>query len=720
MPDSQETLSLTEDPLGDLVLRWYELRLEGRAVSIEELCAGCPEFVEKLKKRIEGVAAMERILGLAPAATLASPLAETDPFATRWSSGAAATPSAATVPGFPLIAGYEILSVLGRGGMGVVYKARQLKLNRLVALKMVRAGSHAGPEELARFRSEAEAVARLKHPNVVQIYEIGDCGGQPYFSMELVEGVSLAQELARSLLPAGQTARLIEVLARAIHSAHQQGIIHRDLKPANVLLPRANGKWESEQLPQDHWSYAIPKIADFGLAKRLDSAEGQTQTGAIVGTPSYLAPEQAKGKVRQIGPLADVYSLGAILYEMLAGRPPFRGETTLDILEQVRRSDPVPPSQVQPRVPRDLETICLKCLEKEPGKRYATAEALAEDLHRFRSGQPILARPTPLWERGVKWAKRKPALASLLAVSTLAVVSLLVVSLWYNARLETALRDAKRASAEAHRKAGELLVANENFQVANTRQHRAKRREQAARQTAEKKAREAHTQRAEAERQSRRAGREAEKAAKARAVAEGALANSRRRLALNYIAYGRACSAAARIATANSHEAAVEPRTEFRKIAGWLSLLGDVSVKQALSHFQASLKTWKNGPPPSRLKREALALAHSCRKFWLNSVDKEVPEIGRQVRERLYQRACAATRKLADAKGPSEVQRAHQDFWELYWGELAIVESRAVEKIMIRFGESLASWNTGPAPVPLRPLAAKLEQACAGHLHSRP
>jgi eukaryotic-like serine/threonine-protein kinase len=321
------------------------------------------------------------------------------------------------------VSGYEILDVLGRGGMGVVYKARQVGLNRLVALKMILAGGHAGQEDLMRFQTEAEAVARLQHPNIVQVFEVGLRDGLPFFSLEYLEGGSLARKLAGTPLSAREAAALIETLARAVHHAHTQGIVHRDLKPANVLLT-ADG---------------APKIADFGLAKRLEADQGQTGTGAILGTPNYMAPEQAQGLIRDIGPPCDIYSLGAILYDLLTGRPPFKGETVLDTLQQVRTIEPVPVRRLQPKVPRDLETITLKCLEKEPKKRYPSAHALADDLRRFLDGEAVRARPTPAWERAWKWAKRRPAAAALLAVSVAAVLALTVGAVVF-AGVESGLR----------------------------------------------------------------------------------------------------------------------------------------------------------------------------------------------------------------------------------------------------------------------------------------
>jgi WD40 repeat protein len=295
--------------------------------------------------------------------------------------------------------GYTIEGELGQGGMGVVYRARQVVLNRVVALKMILAGNHARPEERARFRAEAEAVARLQHPNVVQIYDIGEYQGLPYFSLEYCEGGNLAQRLRGEPQQPRDAAALVQTLARGVHAAHQCGVIHRDLKPANVLLTREG----------------TPKITDFGLAKHVEGSEELTQSGQLMGTPSYMAPEQAACQRSAIGSATDVYALGAIFYEMLTGRPPFRAASMLETLEQVRSQEPVAPRQLNPGVPRDLETITLKCLHKEPGRRYTTAEALAEDLRRWQAGEPIGARPVGFRERLAKWMKRRPAVTALLA-----------------------------------------------------------------------------------------------------------------------------------------------------------------------------------------------------------------------------------------------------------------------------------------------------------------
>ncbi len=368
-----------------------------------------------------------------------------DPAAGTALSPAPLSPPGAPVP--PTIPGYEILDVLGRGGMGVVYRARQLSLDRLVALKMVRSAD-TDWEELARFRTEAGTIARLQHPNIVQVYEVGEHAGAPYIALELLEGGSLAQRINGTPLPVAEAAQILEDLARAVQHAHQRGIIHRDLKPANILLHKKSTTDRTDhtdqKIPNDPCDPWFPKITDFGLAKRLEGSSLQTASGAILGTPSYMAPEQAQGKSRELGPAVDVYALGAILYEMLTGRPPFRGETPLDTLQQVVGQEPVPLMHLNPKVPRDLETICLKCLEKFPARRYPSAAALADDVQRFRKGEPIRARPAGPWERARKWVRRRPAVAALVGVSTAAAVGLLAVILWSYGRVS---RERDRAVA---------------------------------------------------------------------------------------------------------------------------------------------------------------------------------------------------------------------------------------------------------------------------------
>ncbi len=305
---------------------------------------------------------------------------------------------------------YEIIREIARGGMGVVFEARQVSLNRKVALKMILAGQLANDTEVRRFYAEAEAAANLDHPGIVPIYEVGQHERQHYFSMGFVDGQSLSQRMSEGPLPTREAAELIRKVAEAIAYAHQRGVIHRDLKPANILLD-AGGS---------------PRVTDFGLAKKVQGDSGLTGSGQIMGTPSYMPPEQAGGKRGEVGPAADVYSLGGTLYAVVTGRPPFQAATAMDTVIQVISDEPVSPRRLNRAISRDLETICMKCLEKDPARRYASARGFAEELGRFLAGEPIVARPISAQERVLKWARRRPAIAGLIA--TVALVSLIGVT----------------------------------------------------------------------------------------------------------------------------------------------------------------------------------------------------------------------------------------------------------------------------------------------------
>ena len=316
---------------------------------------------------------------------------------------------------------YELLEEIARGGMGVVYRARQDKLNRQVALKLIRSGSLAGTGELLRFRREAEAIAELEHPHIIPIYEIGQEDDQPYFSMKLIPGGNLGRHIERLKDDPRTVAAVIAKVARAVHYAHQRTILHRDIKPSNILLAE----------------HDEPYVTDFGLAKRIGPGSDtmETVTGAVMGTPAYMPPEQARGGTKSVTTAADVYSLGATLYEALTGQPPFAGDSAGEIMRQVLDQEPARPSSIQPKLDRDLETICLKCLEKPPERRYGSAEALAEDLESWLAGLPIKARPVPAWEKVAKWVRRKKVLAAMLLMLLLAVLGLIGGGIWFTLAL---------------------------------------------------------------------------------------------------------------------------------------------------------------------------------------------------------------------------------------------------------------------------------------------
>ena len=388
----------------------------------EEVCRSCPELLPAVRERWRRA---RRVL---------ADLDALFPPPTR------PCPPPPCLADLPTVPGYEVEAGLGRGGMGVVYRARHLRLERPVALKMLLAGAYAAADERERFRREAELLAGLRHPNVVHVYDAGEVDGRLYFTMELVEGGNLAQKLAGTPQPARQAAALVAALAGAVQAAHAAGIVHRDLKPSNVLIDPAG----------------VPRISDFGLARRVGAA-GLTHTGAFLGTPSYVSPEQAQGLADRVGPAADIYALGAILYELLTGRPPFRAETEAGTIQQVISQEPAPPSRLNSTVPRDLETVCLKCLRKEPRLRYASAAALADDLGRFLRGEAVAARPERRLGRLLRRVRRHPLSSAALAAAALLAFALVGGGAWTLAERRAAARAAEAERSARERAAEEDL-----------------------------------------------------------------------------------------------------------------------------------------------------------------------------------------------------------------------------------------------------------------------
>ncbi len=400
-----------DDVLIDRLMRWDTAYLGGEDLAPESICPDEPALAAMVRAQIARRKKLYGLIGLGEAPGYQGPDAGR----------------------FPEIPGHEVLRELGRGGMGVVYLARDQRLGRVVAIKTIAEARLATPGQLNRFFLKARAVARLRHPNIIAIHAIGEDPGQPYLSLEFVDGASLAERLADRPIAPLDAALLLESLARAVQAVHEQGIVHRDLKPSNVLLT----------------AQGVPKIADFGLAKLKDGEAGRTLAEQVLGTPSFMAPEQADGHSRDAGPAADVYALGAILYQALTGRPPFLGESAMETLRLVTSTDPVPPRRQRPGVPRDLETICLYCLEKEPARRYPTAAALADDLHRFRVGLSIAARPVGPAGRTWRWGRRNKMLALTAAALTLTFVlgTPALFGLWLRARADHVLAMAERNRA---------------------------------------------------------------------------------------------------------------------------------------------------------------------------------------------------------------------------------------------------------------------------------
>jgi serine/threonine protein kinase/WD40 repeat protein len=465
-----------------------ELKPRERARFLDAHCQGDPA----LRAAVETLLKYDQELG-STIDVMASPIqrSPSEIFAdARTLRARAESPPSGGVPHPCKIPGYEIIDELGRGGMGIVYKARQLGLNRLVALKMLLSAAPVTPESLARFRIEAETLGRLQHPNIVRIYEIGEHEGLPYFVMEYIDGPSLAQQMAGMPQPPRAAAYLVEILARAMSAVHRCGIIHRDLKPANILLVSdglASGEWRSETRAGGETTEATPgaglqsaatlppaprtstpgplapsypKITDFGLAKRIEDPGAVTRTGSVMGTPDYMAPEQARGDTSAFGPWTDIYALGAILYEMVTGRPPFQGASPAETLARVLDNEPVSPTWWRAGLPRDLETICLKCLEKDRQRRYSNALELAEDLRRFQAGEPIKARPIGVLGRTWRWCRRQPVAAAALAAAGALGLALVITVLVYNARLQEALT---REHALAEERRSQLVQADVNL-----------------------------------------------------------------------------------------------------------------------------------------------------------------------------------------------------------------------------------------------------------------
>jgi serine/threonine protein kinase len=429
-----------QSQLDELLVRWEDALRSGDSVSAEALCEGNAELLPELTQQIATLQRMYQLLEPAEGST--------GRFEDTWNDSPEAP--------WPNLEGYECLGRLGSGGMGIVFRARQSRLGRDVAVKVLR-GDFPNRQARSRFLAEAEAAAELQHPNIVQIYDVGEHKGRLYLVLEFVDGGNLRDSIAGNPQPEREAVSIIATIARALAVAHRKGIVHRDIKPSNVLLQRRADANQHSATSQALTQFR-PKISDFGVAKRLGVETEMTLTGEWLGTPAYMAPEQISGNAATISPPTDIFALGVTLYELLVGRTPFAGPTAIETAKQVQERDPLPPSRLQPSVSADLDNICLKCLEKDPHLRYATADELADDLDRFLSGQPVVARPITPIQRVWRWSRRNRTTASLVAALLLTVCSGLTGITWKWRESEQALRHADANLNRARRAVDECLA----------------------------------------------------------------------------------------------------------------------------------------------------------------------------------------------------------------------------------------------------------------------
>ncbi len=676
-----------EVQLDDLLFRWEELAEGGDPPSPEVLCADCPELADELARRVAMLRDMDSVF---------------DTSTVLDSEQNRGGEQDCTLPGFS-VPGYELLDEIGSGGMGVVYKARQIKLDRTVAIKTMRAGVNATREDVDRFHTEAQAAAKLSHPGIVAIHEVAEAGGRHFFSMDFVEGPNLDELIRDTSLSGERAARYLKSIAESIEVAHGQGILHRDLKPSNVLIDSANQ----------------PRISDFGLAKRIASDSKHTATGQIIGTPSYMPPEQATGDNDKVDRRSDVYALGGLLYAMLTGRPPFRADSSIATVMQVINDDPVPPRRLNSGIELDLETICMKCLEKSPRARYSTAAEVAAECERFLLGQPIHARPIGRVERGRRWCRHNPTVATLITAVVVVLLLGTCVSCYFAIRSN---QNAIASDRNAKRAEQNHLKALENVEQVKQQKLLAERNEDRARRAEAK----AIQQSSQLETQANLL----ENQTKELQTQTQLLRQSIHSYLKMYL---RTCSIGGDIAASYDSETA---KAAYARFDSSEQLITNSRISQAQEAIRRHLIAWANdGKRPGELNAAVLELSRQCRLAWESHCDDNlsvnggrgrdsgpasdfVRDLERQlVASDLYERAIRISKAIATASSVSDAEQHRHAFEKLYWGGLHFVESDqldsdAVETVMRQIRDCLQSWKQGPAPVALAELVVRLEHAC--------
>jgi serine/threonine protein kinase len=670
-----------EMQLDDLLYRWEELAVDGDPATPEALCADCPELAEELSRRVAMLKTM-------------------DSFFDTTTIGTDCDESAVTEFS---VAGYEMLGKIGSGGMGVVYKARQTKLDRIVAIKTLRGGLNATQEDIDRFQTEAESAAKLLHPGIVAIHEVGEVDGRHFFSMDFVEGQNLDELIRDTSLSGERAARYLNSIAESIEVAHGQGILHRDLKPSNVLIDSSDR----------------PRISDFGLAKRIASDSKHTATGQILGTPSYMPPEQAIGDNENVGCRSDVYALGGLMYAMLTGRPPFRADSSVATVMQVINDEPVPPRRLNSGIDQDLETICLKCLEKNPRARYETAAQVADECQRFLNGHPIQARPISSVARSGRWCRRNPAIATLVAAVFVALLLGTCVSTYFaiqaNENAIASNNHARNAEKNHLEALGNLQQVRKQKQIAERNEDRANRAEaKAVKQSSQLQvqATQLQTQTSELQTQTK--------------LLRQSI-HSYLKMYLRTCAIGGDLAATSDVETANAVFARFDSREQ---------LITNDKIVQAKQSIRRHLTAWTNeANRPDDLNFAVLELTRQCRLAWESRCDSilsvdggrgrnggassnVIRDIERQlIVDELYARATQTARGIAKANNFASARNLRGAFERLYWGELHFVESKrlnsdAVESAMVQIRECIKLWNQGPPPAELAELVVQLESAC--------